>query len=267
MHNNSTAVRREKCKWSLWLSDQDTGCYFSVLSASVYPDVTVTLFQSHDWFSYSRYHWLFNLSVKTWMDEFCWTCIDHVIFLLGKGFSTAIIIVLSHTSIWGKHREESVETKWNCADNKHTCEWESRQWAHYSHQQLCARGSVGNQKGLSSNRWHHIHGGPKWEHKDKTVELFHPQLFFTSLHFKITRWISSYKSVDMWQHQSNSVFICLTRVDAISSRPLIKANHRGGSPLSSTTDMSAPRVQIASTTSGSWLLMASCSAVCLSWVL
>lgn len=43
----------------------------------------------------------------------------------------------------------------------------------------------------------------------------------------------------------------LTSVDAISSRPFSKANHNGASPLSFTTDMSAPLVQMASTTSGS----------------
>lgn len=53
----------------------------------------------------------------------------------------------------------------------------------------------------------------------------------------------------------------------MSSRPFSRASHKGGSPLSLTTDMSAPRVQIASTTSGRWLLMASWSAVCPSWVL
>lgn len=61
--------------------------------------------------------------------------------------------------------------------------------------------------------------------------------------------------------------ISLTNVDAMSSRPFSRASHNGGSPLSLTTDMSAPLVQMASTTSGSWLLMANCSAVCPSWVL
>lgn len=61
--------------------------------------------------------------------------------------------------------------------------------------------------------------------------------------------------------------ISLTNVDAMSSRPFSRASHNGGSPLSFTTDISAPLVQMASTTSGSWLLMANCSAVCPSWVL
>lgn len=66
---------------------------------------------------------------------------------------------------------------------------------------------------------------------------------------------------------STSVRVSHTSVDAISSRPFSRASHNGGSPLSFTTDISAPLVQMASTTSGSWLLIANCNAVCPSWVL
>lgn len=59
----------------------------------------------------------------------------------------------------------------------------------------------------------------------------------------------------------------LTNVEAMSSKPFSRASQSGGSPFSSTTDMSAPLVQMASTTKGSWLLMANCKAVCPSWVL
>ena len=60
---------------------------------------------------------------------------------------------------------------------------------------------------------------------------------------------------------------CLTRVDAMSSRLFASASHSGGFPCSSGTDMSAPRVQMASTTRGSWFLIASWRAVSPSWVL
>ncbi len=53
----------------------------------------------------------------------------------------------------------------------------------------------------------------------------------------------------------------------MSSKPFSRASQSGGSPFSSTTDVSAPLVQMASTTKGSWLLMASCKAVCPSCVL
>lgn len=59
----------------------------------------------------------------------------------------------------------------------------------------------------------------------------------------------------------------LTRVDAMSSRLFASASHSGGFPFSSEIDMSAPRVHMASTTSGSWFLMASWRAVSPSWVL
>lgn len=61
-----------------------------------------------------------------------------------------------------------------------------------------------------------------------------------------------------WQYKEQThypdlygVHSSLTSVDAMSSRPFSRANHNGGSPLSFTTDMSAPLVQMASTTSGS----------------
>lgn len=62
-------------------------------------------------------------------------------------------------------------------------------------------------------------------------------------------------------------YLWLTRVEAMSSRLLAKASHSGGFPFSSGTDMSAPRVHMASTTSGSWFLIASWRAVSPSWVL
>ena len=67
--------------------------------------------------------------------------------------------------------------------------------------------------------------------------------------------------------KSSGSWACLTRVDAMSSRLFASASHSGGFPCSSGTDMSAPRVHMASTTRGSWFLIASWRAVSPSWVL